>query len=75
MSVLGFHPRIKKRRAEWRYVQLIALLPVYDNAYLGLHWVVLAPRLKSLSIKQGIQYDDPGFKLAKDIPVFIEFLG
>jgi len=52
-----------------RYVQLIALLPIYDSAYL--HWVVLARPLKSLSITQGVKYDDP--ESAKAIPTFIEF--
>ena len=41
---------------------------------LTLRWVVLARRLlKSLSIKQGIKYDDP--ESAKGIPAFIEFHG
>lgn len=36
--------------------------------------VLLARRLlKSLSVKQGIKYDDP--ESAKDIPIFIQFHG
>lgn len=57
-----------------RYLQLIALPSPIHGSTDALFLAVLARRLlKSLSIKQGIKYDDP--ESAKGIPAFIEFHG
>lgn len=39
--------------------------------YFGMNWFVARRLLKSLSVKQGIKYDDP--ESANDIPAFIQF--
>jgi len=36
-----------------------------------MNWFIARRLLKSLSVKQGIKYDDP--ESAKDIPTFIQF--